>query len=139
MGITQLLHTFTGQGFHEFTILSIVLALIGTLFISYELLGRQFKVLRIALQIITPALATALPWILCILLFLWFPSYQEISIYCLAYSWSSLVPLPFMEPAQQGQAMAAYMDIFHRSRFSQCGSLAPLNLDISKDKSSSYF
>ncbi|MGZ3646983.1 MAG: hypothetical protein ACXWPS_14820 [Ktedonobacteraceae bacterium] len=97
MGITQILHTFTGQGLHEFTILSIVLALIGTLFISYELLGRQFRVLRIALQIITPALATALPWILCILLFLWFPSYQKLvftawlilgGLLCLYLSWS---------------------------------------------------
>jgi WD40 repeat protein len=97
MGITKILHTFTGQGLHEFTILSIMLALIGFLFLSYEFLGRPYKVLRIALQIITPALATALPWILCILLFLWFPAYQKLvfiawlaigGLSCLYISWS---------------------------------------------------
>ena len=97
MGITQILHTFTGQGLHEFTILSIVLALIGFLLLSYEFLGRPYTVLRVALQIITPALATALPWILCILLFLWFPSYQKTvftawliigALYCIILSWS---------------------------------------------------
>src|SRR5689334_16312403 len=77
MGITKFLHTFTGQGLHEFTILSIVLALIGFLFLSYEFLGRPYRVLRIALQIIMLALATALPWIVCILLFLWFPDIQK--------------------------------------------------------------
>jgi len=74
-----------------------VLALIGFLFLSYEFLGRPYKVLRIALQIITPALATALPWILCILLFLWFPDYQKLvftawlvlgGLSCLYLSWS---------------------------------------------------
>jgi hypothetical protein len=54
-------------------------------------------VLRVALQIITPALATAIPWILCILLFLWFPSYQKTvftawliigALYCIILSWS---------------------------------------------------
>jgi WD40 repeat protein len=97
MAITQLLHSFSGQGLHEFTILSIVLALVGFLFLSYEFLGRPYTVLRVALQIITPALATALPWILCILLFLWFPSYQTGvftawliigAVYCIVLSWS---------------------------------------------------
>ena len=101
MGITQILHTFSGQGLHEFTILSIVLALLGFLFLSYEFLGRPYTVLRVALQIITPALATAIPWILCILLFLWFPSYQETvftawiiigALYCIILSWSMRNP-----------------------------------------------
>ncbi len=139
MGITQILHTFTGQGLHEFTILSIVLALIGFLFLSYEFLGRPYKVLRKALQIIIPALATALPWILCILLFLWFPDLSEVGIHCLAFSGWPQLPLSFMEPAQSPTAVVSEVGIIHRSRFRKCASLGSINLDIFKDKSSIYF